>query len=158
MIGIEKVDYVMARTGASYEEVRAILLQTNGDVDEAIAILEGRSSEKPGEDAYRQGFEDAQNEKKSSFAQAHVEAFLEEITDAIREMWRRGEAARLEISDGQNIIMSLNLSAGPVGLILAPVVGLVGLGASVISTYEFRVIRRDGKVVDVRDWIKSHRR
>ena len=41
-IDIEKVDEVMNRTGAEYHEVRRALLETDGDVDQAVAYLTGR--------------------------------------------------------------------------------------------------------------------
>lgn len=45
MITMEKIDYVISVTGASYGEVREALLTADGDVDKAIRLLMGE--EKP---------------------------------------------------------------------------------------------------------------
>ena len=41
MITMEKIDYVISVTGASYGDVREALLSADGDVDKAIRLLMG---------------------------------------------------------------------------------------------------------------------
>ncbi len=54
MITMEKIDYVISVTGASYGDVREALLSADGDVDKAIRLLMG---EEKTEDEKTEGFD-----------------------------------------------------------------------------------------------------
>ena len=48
MITMEKIDYVISVTGASYGEVREALLTADGDVDKALRLLMGEQKDQSG--------------------------------------------------------------------------------------------------------------
>lgn len=72
-----------------------------------------------------------------------------DILDAIREIWRRGNASRLDIEKDGKTFVSIALTVGAIGLILAPVAALIGIGAAIVREYQVRIVLDDGTIVDV---------
>ncbi len=163
MINMEKIDYVISVTGADYETVREALLNADGNVDLAIGYIMGQQA---GESHREENFE----EKKSfgSFKDFNkdfegfsgkVSDFTDEIIEAIREIIKTGNATKLIVTDGEDReILSISLTLGAVGAVLAPYFALLGAGVGILSKFEFYVHFKDGRVVNVKDYIKNQRR
>jgi len=75
-----------------------------------------------------------------------------EIIDAIKEIWKRGNASRLDIEKGGRIVLSISLTVGTIGLVLAPVAALIGIGAALITDYTVTITLDNGTVVNVNDF------
>ncbi|MDO5713424.1 MAG: DUF4342 domain-containing protein [Tissierellia bacterium] len=156
MITMEKIDYVISVTGENYENVRKALLDANGDVDEAIEILRGNRQKVYKEDAYQEGYQEGKKqEDKSAGLGNHLENFVDEIIDAIKEIWNKGNASKLIIEDEGKTVLSLSLTVSAIGIVLSPLVALIGVSAAVISKYDFKVIMDTGEVIDLKEYIKS---
>lgn len=157
MIGLEKIDYVINRTGASYEKVREALLESNGNVDEAIEYINRQKNSE--EVQYEVIDEDISGEDSEETHDRdyfeNVRLTIEEIVDSIKEIWRKGEATRLVIEKEGETILSLSLTISTIGLILAPIASIVGLSAGYLSSYDFKIIMENGEVVDIREYIKN---
>lgn len=91
--------------------------------------------------------ETAKNEKTSNQS-----ATAQDIINSIKEIWRRGNASRLDIEkDGKNFV-SISLTVGTIGLVIAPVAALIGLGAALITEYTVKITLDNGTVIDVNEF------
>lgn len=75
-----------------------------------------------------------------------------EIINAIKEIWKRGNASRLDIEKGGKTILSVSLAVGTIGLVLAPVAALIGIGAALITDYVMTITLDNGTVINVNDF------
>lgn len=157
MIGLEKIDYVINRTGASYEKVREALLETNGNVDEAIEYINSKKNSEQVEYEVidNEDFsEDSQKKHERDYFE-NVRLTIEEIVDSIKEIWRKGNASRLVVEKDGETVLSLSLTISTIGVILAPIASIIGLSAGYISSYDFKIIMENGEVIDIREYIKN---
>lgn len=145
MTDIEKIDRMMEITGESYETIRAALLEANGDMDQAIlAIL--RSKEGAATEAPDVEYEEVKEDEKPAKG-----ALASDIIDTIKEIWEKGNASSLIIEKGGKEIMNLSLTIGTIGLVIAPVAAVIGLGAALITEYQIKIVMDDGKVINVNE-------
>lgn len=156
MITMEKIDYVISVTGAEYDEVREALLQADGDVDLAIGRIMGK---KAGEKQRQEESSKYFNSEEFSEFSGKVSEMGDEIIAAIKEIYETGNATKLVImDDDDNEILSVTLTIGAIGAIVAPYVALVGIGIGLIGKWEFYVYLKDGKVINIKDYIKGQNR
>ncbi len=158
MINIEKIDYVMEQTGAQYEAVRTALIISDGDVEKAIQFIESNQTGKisdestVGEEQNFRGeggetWEEQYDAKRNK--QNPIGAFAQDIIDTIQEIWEKGNASNLVIEKDGKTILSLSLTVSTIGLVIAPVAAIIGLGAAFITEYSIKIIMDSGEVVDV---------
>jgi len=81
-----------------------------------------------------------------------------EILDAIREIWNRGNASRLDIEKGGKSVLSVSLTVGTIGLVLAPVAALIGIGAALITDYVVTITLDNGNVINVNEFAMTRKR
>lgn len=136
MITMEKIDYVMNITGASYEVVRVALLDSDGDVDGAINIIR-----------HSVVIPEREEKAKKDFIN------FEDIKNAIKEIWDKGNASKLTVEKDGETVLSLSLTVSAVGLILAPLAAFVGAGLVIINDYDFKVLMDSGEVIDIKEYI-----
>jgi len=133
-ITLEKIDRIVERTGASYEEARNALSSAEGDVIEAIIALEKKGS--------RGKFEDmnAKISEKSS-----------EAIDKLKEVLEKGNVTRVILEKDGDVLLNLPVTIGALGLILAPIAAMIGVSAAVFAKYKIKIVKDDGEVVDLND-------
>lgn len=156
MISMEKIDYVINVTGASYEIVRKALLDSDGDVDVAIEKIKGNKKDNYDTVEAEVIIEDEEGEKKGS--KDYFEEFseyMEEIIDAVKEIWRKGNARRLLVEKDDETVLSLSLTTSAIGIALALPASLLGLSAAYIYDYSFKIIMEDGEVIDIKEYLKD---
>lgn len=90
--------------------------------------------------------DDAKSKNENKFPQAG------DILDAIREIWKRGNASRLDIEKDGRKVLSVSLTIGTIGLVLAPVAALIGIGAALITDYTVMITLDDGTVINVNEF------
>ncbi len=158
MINIEKVDYVINATGASYELVREALLNADGDVDRAIGYIEAKKDKandlKSDEKIEVEAEVIEENEAKKEFFGGVTET-IDDIVAGIKEIWRQGNASRLIVERGNETVLSLSLTVSTIGVIIAPLASLLGLTVAYITDYNFKIIMADGKIIDVREYLSN---
>lgn len=167
MINMTKIDYVINTTGASYGIVRKALLDSDGDVDLAIEdINDGKYEEKENQNFFEEEdskvFEDEEekssNEKKRRAGKEYVDEvvnYLDEIVDAIKEIWRKGNARRLVVEKDNETVLSLSLTTSAIGMILALPASLLGISAAYVYDYSFKIIMESGEVIDIKEYLKD---
>lgn len=110
-IDFEKIDIIRERTGVNYKEAAKALEQANGDVLEAIMLLE-----------------DTGNRKKEEF---YVRG--NEVLDKVKEVIQKGNATRIKVKHNGKVLMEIPVTVGAIGAILAPYLAAFGVIAAVIS-------------------------
>lgn len=121
-ITAEQVDRVRSCTGASYEQARAALLQTSGNVLDAVILLEQQGAEKAGADY--------STRRKARWADhSAAPPGREELKQALSGLLRHMLSVVLEIWKGEDVTCTLPLLILPLLLLVSPLaVGLVVLG------------------------------
>ncbi len=75
-----------------------------------------------------------------------------DIIDAIKEIWRKGNASRLDIEKEGKTVLSISLTVGAIGLLLAPVAALIGIGAALVIDYIVKITLDNGTVINVNEF------
>lgn len=149
MINIEKIDFVMEQTGADYSTVRTALIISNGDVEKAILFIETNQVEEIDESNPVERQENWEQEYEERQKQNPIGAFAQDIIDVIKDFWEKGNASTLVIEKDGQTVLSLSLVVSTIGLVIAPVAAIIGLGAAFITEYNIKIILDNGEVVDV---------
>lgn len=84
-----------------------------------------------------------------------VISYLDEIVDAIKEIWRKGNASRLLVEKDNETVLSLSLTTSAIGMILALPASLLGISAAYIYDYSFKIIMDNGELIDVKEYLKD---
>lgn len=167
MITMEKIDYVMSMTNASYEKVREALLDSNGDVDVAISNINAtkNTTEEPFVEIIDEDVEDAEYEEDSAGKRkwdninSQFEDITSEIMDALKEFWEKGNASKLVVLNAKGeTVISLSLAVSALGAFIAPFAAILGLSAAALSKYDFLIYMNDGEVIDLMQYIRGKKR
>jgi hypothetical protein len=81
-----------------------------------------------------------------------------DILEAIKEIWRKGNASRLDIEKEDKTVLSISLTVGTIGLLIAPVAALIGIGAALITEYTVKITLDNGTVINVNEFAVTHRK
>ena len=139
-ITIEAIDQVMERVpGATYAQVKEALIKSNGDVVDAIILLQDNDTN--------------QNEESSNSKKTFEDIFgkdSEQMKEDISELIRKSNVVRIVIEKNGKIIMNVPITVGVLGVVIAPMLSLIGFSASVLAKYRIKIKNEDeGTVVDL---------
>jgi hypothetical protein len=81
-----------------------------------------------------------------------------DILEAIKEIWRKGNASRLDIEKEGKTVLSISLTVGTIGLLIAPVAALIGIGAALITDYTVKITLDNGTVINVNEFAVTHKK
>ena len=137
-ITIEDLDAVFERIpSASYEDAKMALTECNGDVVEAIILLEQKKNTSKVKQA-KKTMEDAFSKDG------------EEVKQQLKDLIKKSSVIRIIVDKNDKVIMNIPLTIGVIGLALGPLVTLVGLSAAVLGKYRIKVQNEDdGSIVDL---------
>ena len=125
--------------GATYAQVRDALIKSNGDVVEAIILLQDNDTQ--------------QKEESSNGKKSFEDIFgkdSEQMKEDISELIRKSNVVRIVIEKNGKIIMNVPITVGVVGVVFAPILSLIGFSASVLAKYRIKIKNEDeGTVVDL---------
>lgn len=82
----------------------------------------------------------------------HTIPEADDIIEAIKEIWKRGNASRLDIEKDGRSVLSVSLVVGAIGFVLVPVAALIGIGAALITEYTVKITLDDGTVINVNEF------
>lgn len=102
---LEKIDQIRRRIPVSYEEARAVLEKTSGNLVEALILLEKEKKNKPGK----------------------------LIMGKIQKLWETGNRRRVRVRKGDRVLMEVPATAGVLGVVLAPHLTLMGTVVALAS-------------------------
>ena len=137
-ITIESIDQVMERVpGATYAQVKEALLKCDGDVVDAIILLQDNST----------GAEE--KEDKKTFEDVFGKD-SEKMKEEITELIRKSNVVRIVVEKNGKVIINVPITVGVVGVVFAPILSLIGLSASVLAKYRIKIENEDeGTTVDL---------
>ena len=137
-ITIESIDQVIERVpGATYSQVKEALLKCDGDVVDAIILLQDNST----------GAEE--KEDKKTFEDVFGKD-SEKMKEEITELIRKSNVVRIVVEKNGKVIINVPITVGVVGVVFAPILSLIGLSASVLAKYRIKIENEDeGTTVDL---------
>lgn len=126
MITLEKIDKVVERTGVSFEIARDALNACNGDIIDAVIYIQSKHENT-----------ETKGEKAS------------DIIATLKEYIRKGNVSRIIIENEDEVMLNLPLTVGAIGMVLAPVVSIIGLGATVLNKITVKIVDSEGKIINI---------
>ena len=141
-ITIEKLDAVIERVSSTtYAEAKQALLECDGDVIEAVILLE-----------LQKGFGSKTKQAKKTMEEVFSKdnEDLKELKLQVKELLKKSSVIRVIVEKNGKIVMNIPLTVGVVGLALGPLVTLVGLSAAVLGKYNIMIQNEDdGSIVNL---------
>lgn len=126
---LEDLEKVMNTTGATYAAAKETLNQTNGDVDEAIKLLQSPAPE--------ESFDDN----------------IKETMDKLKKKVNQGGVERIQIKKGDEIVLNVPVGVGVLGGILgiaaAPWAMIAGALLAFGLGCKLEVVKKDGTIDEV---------
>ncbi|PSJ31939.1 hypothetical protein UF10_04890 [Peptostreptococcus russellii] len=133
-ITIEMVDEVMERLPyVSYRDAKDALLESDGDVLEAVIILE--KSKTFNFDGLKDGIK---KENINSIGDKFTEE-TERLREQIVELSKNATSVRLIVEKSDRTILNIPLGVGVLGVAAMPIPTLLGLSAAVIANFTVRI-------------------
>ena len=152
-ITIEKIDNVIHRVpNITYSQAREALLECNGDVIEAIILLESKKSISKTTMQVKQKIECVLNKDSEEMKELkeHLGEDFNNIKEQAKELIKRSSVIRVIIEKNGKIIINIPLTVGVLGVALLPIYTLIGLSAAVITKYRIKIQNEgDGSIVDL---------
>ncbi len=132
-ITLENIEIVRDKTGVTYEEANEALIEAEGNVVEAIIIIENKVNESP----------------------MSIKAKKDLIIKTIEGYVRKGNITKIVITKKENTVLNLPLNAGIVGAVIAPLALVAGTLAAVGLKCNISLITDEGKTIDVVDKVEK---
>jgi hypothetical protein len=124
---LKKIDEILKRTNTDYSTAKEALDAANGDVLEAIIIIESKQKGKSG----------------------GASAKGEQIMAQLKDILAKGNATKLTIKKNNEIIINLPITAGIVGAFAAPFLSAAGISAALLTQCSVEITQADGKIIDL---------
>ncbi len=124
-ITLEKIDLVRDRTGVGYREAREVLEQADGNVIEALILLEDR---------------------KQQWKTTWKEEFTvkgTEITEKVKEVLRKGDVGKISVKQDGKKIVEIPVVLGAIGGLLLPELAVLGLLGALFKQYTIELERSE---------------
>jgi len=129
-ITLEKVDLVRERTGVSYQEAKEALEKTDGDVVDAIVMLEQTDSKK---------FND------------NFQSYGNDVILKLKELIKKGNVTRILLQKDDKTILDIPVMAGAVGALLFTPATIVAIIAALATGCELQIVKEDGEIINIKD-------
>jgi hypothetical protein len=121
MENLEKVDIVRGRMNVNYEAAKKALESCNWDVVEAIVRLEQEERDRKEEILVRGS----------------------ELVEKVKELARKGNVTRIRVKQDDRVLVEIPVTAGVVGVFLAPQLAIIGAVAALISKCKVEIERTE---------------
>ena len=108
---LQKIDEILKRTNTDYSTAKEALDAANGDVLEAIIIIENQQRGKTSE-----GFGKG-----------------EQIMSQLKDILAKGNATKLTIKKNNEVIINIPITAGLVGAFIAPFLSAAGITVALLA-------------------------
>ena len=132
-ITIEQVDIVVARTNATFKEAKEALEETNGDVVEAIILIE---------------------EGGTSWTD-NVSTKGEKVVEKVKKILRKGNVTKITVKKDGETLMNIPITAAALGTIISAPLALIGLGSAILSRCTIEIQKEDGEIINVNNLVEK---
>ncbi|SET41019.1 protein of unknown function [Natronincola peptidivorans] len=129
-INLEKIDIIRERTGVSYKKAKDALESADGNVVEALIALEEES--------------DSKWTKNMSMAG-------NEMIEKLKKVIEKGNVTRVILKKDNDVILNIPVTAGAIGVVLAPLVSILGISAALVTKTKIEIVQNDGKIYDLNE-------
>jgi len=123
---LQKIDEILKRTNTDYSTAKEALEAANGDVLEAIILIENK-----------------QKGRTSGLNRG------EQIMDQLKDIIAKGNATKLTIKKDNDIIINIPITAGLVSALIAPFLSAAGITVALLAKCSVEITQTDGKVIDL---------
>ncbi len=127
---IENVDEVIQRTGATYKEAKEALEAADGNVLEAVILVEEGRGKKSGKAAKEKG---------------------NEIVDKLKELVKKGNVTRVMLKKDDRLILDIPVTAGAVGAVIFAPATIAAIIVSLATGCKIEIQKESGEIIDVND-------
>lgn len=126
---LQKIDDILKRTNADFSTAKQALEDANGDVLEAIILIE--------------------NQNKNQSHQQTGPGKGEQVFNQLKDILAKGNATKITIKKNGETIINLPITAGLIGAFIAPFLSAAGITAALLTQCSVEITQADGKVVDI---------
>ena len=125
---LQKIDEILKRTNTDYSTAKQALEDADGDVLEAIILIENMNKSKSSSGGTNKG---------------------EQIMNQLKDILSKGNATKLTIKKNNDVIVNLPITAGLIGAVIAPVLSAAGITAALLTQCTVEITQSDGKIIDL---------
>ena len=125
---LQKIDEILKRTNTDYSTAKVALDAANGDVLEAIIIIESQ-------------------QKGNTSSSGSVRG--EQIMTQLKDILAKGNATKLTIKKNNEVIINIPITAGLIGAFIAPFLSAAGITVALLAKCSVEITQADGKVIDL---------
>jgi len=125
-ITLEKIELVKDRTGVSYKEAKEALEKTDGDVVNAIILIE---------DSVDKGSKESDSK-------------VQEIFESIKELIKKGNVSKVVIKRNGEIVLNISVNIGIIGTVVFPWAALASAIAAFGTKCTIEIVKNDGEIID----------
>jgi hypothetical protein len=130
-ITLEKIELVKDRTGVTYKEAKDALEAADGNVVDAIIAIEDSVDSQP--------------------SSRRISAKGEDLVDKVREVVKKGNVSRIMVTKDDEVVLNIPLTAGLLGVVVAPMAVLLGVVASFGFKCQVTLVKDNGELIDITD-------
>lgn len=124
---LKKIDDILKRTDTDYSTAKKALEDANGDVLDAIIMIENQN-------------------KSNSYTKSNKG---EQIFNQLKDILAKGNATKITIKKNNEIIVNLPVTAGIIGAFAAPFLSAAGITAALLTQCSVEITQADGNVVNL---------
>ncbi len=126
-VTLERIELVKDKTGVTYKEAKAALDATDENVVNAIIKIE----------------EEVNSQKSIG------KSWKEELSNMLKEIISKGNVTRVKVRKGRQILLNLPITAGIIGVAMAPTASVVGLIAALGFKCSVEIQKEDGSIISI---------
>ncbi|HCS10690.1 MAG TPA: hypothetical protein DIV40_04455 [Clostridiales bacterium] len=123
---LHKIDEILKRTNTDYGTAKEALEAANGDVLEAIILIE--------------------NQQKGRISGSFRG---EQIMAQLKDILAKGNATKLTIKKDNDVIINIPITAGLVSAVVAPFLSAAGITVALLAKCSVEITQTDGKIIDL---------
>jgi hypothetical protein len=138
-ITLQKIDLIRERTGLNYAEARELLEEANGDVVEALVLLDDEDQ------GMEMDFDVDTGEMK--------EMVSENVFSPVKKVFNRGNRTRIRVSNSEGTLLEIPATLGIAGALLAPRATALSAMALMMAHYS---LEADVPEYDPHDFESQH--
>ena len=120
---LKKIDEIRSRTGVSYARAKEVLDQCDGDLLQALILLES-------------------TDQSSDWAE-RIQVQGEELIGKVKELIHEGNVRRIIIRQGDRTLLEFPVTVGALGIIFLPTLAALGAIAALVTECTLFVERTD---------------
>ncbi len=132
---LDKIDIIRQRMNVSYQQAKQALEESDGDILEALILLEKYGGKKKQE-----------QEKENDYNKFRVKS--QELVDKLKEIIKEGNVSKISIKNEEKTLLEIPVTAGVVSLVLFPYITILAGLAAMFKEYTLEINRKKENVKD----------